>query len=386
MQVFTLYSSVFLRLDETAAVFYNTRTFSFVSYKVNPIVQKVCIHLSEIDNLYSIPVDEENIHLCKQLCELEFGTIHHENEIVLSFPPSLVLKNDWEYIKSIQGQTKTPVLEYLTKITLFVGGIEGIDDHIFYQTEYPYPGDTIMDDYQLSLFLDRTSKLPEIQVQYVFPFIDEYPGITKILKKIRSAKNRFKIIVRDREYYGSPKAKDLLNSVVNNVLVINDARNLYYSDISDSVENRFLVFDESSESNADECVAALGLSRYSYVAVYNGANENYIKSTSFPSEEEILKGVYTRKHIFSHQVLNTFYFGHLYITPNGNVYSDLMGKTVGTILDSFHSLVVSELENNYSWRCTRHSISKCQQCRLLDLCPSISPLEKIMQIHCVLNK
>lgn len=385
MQVFTLYSSVFIRFDDKAAVFYNTHNFASASFVSSAVVLDTCLYLSNIDNLNTIQIDENNACFCKQLCDLEFGAIHEKEDVIVSFPPSLVLKNDWDYVKSIQRESKTQVLEYLTRITLYLAGGKGINKKIFYQTEYPYPGDAIMDECQLVTFLDRVSKLPEIQVQYVFPFIEEYPGILKILEQIRKTQNRYKIIVRDKEYYGNPKAIEILKSAESNVIVINDARNLYLDQITDSVENRFLIFDDKSEANADDCIAKRGLLNCSFVAIYDGTNEKYIMNVSFPTENEILNGKYTRKHIFSHQVINTFNFGHLFISPKGNVYSDLMEKPIGSMQDSFYSLIISEMDNNYSWRRTRYLKQNCRQCHLVDFCPSISPVEKIMRSRCILR-
>ena len=386
MTVFTLYSAVFFRCDDDGAVFYNTDTYASVTYKTNPVVVETCRFLGDIDNLNTIPVDEKNKCFCENLRDLGFGLIHEEEEPVVSFPPSLAIRTDWDQVKAINGQANAEVLQYLSEITLYIGGRSDVKDYYCHQTEYPLPGDFQMDYSQLSGFLDKASRAPELRFKFVFPYIDDYPDIKKIVTRIESLKNKYSVFVRDREYYGNREARNILRSVENQVVVLNDSRHLFSDDITDSVKNRFLIFDKAGETASEECVNKRILSKYSFVPIYDGTNEQFIKEATFPTEQELLGGTYTKQHLFAHQVINTFCFGRLSVTPDGKVFSDLREKPIGTLQDSLHALIIAELDNNYSWRQTRYSKSECQQCRYLDLCPSISPLEKIMGMRCVIYK
>lgn len=385
MQVFTLFSSVFFRYDDDGAVFYDTRNYAAESMRSTPEVRKSCSLLSNIDNLNTIPVDDDNECFCKRLCDLGFGKIHDEKETVVSFPPSLALRSDWEYVKTVEGQATAEVLQYLSEITIFVGGRRDLKEYLCYQTEYPHPGGAHIDYSQLSCFFDVISKLPEVRIKLIFPYIKDFPDIIKIIDRIKGQKNITRVFVRDQEYYGNCDAVAILQPIENQVVVLNDSRHLFLNDISGSVENRFLIFDNEGLSASEECVKRFGLTNYSFIPIYDGTNEQFIKDVTLPSEEELLEGTYTRQHLFAHQVINTFYFGHLFITPDGEVFSDLMEKPIGTIRDSLHTLIIAELDNNFSWRQTRCYQTSCQRCRYSGLCPSISPLEKIMGMRCVVK-
>lgn len=385
MLVFTLFSSVFFRSDDEGVVFYNTEAFVSKTFKMTTVIRAICDDLVNIDNLNTIPINEKNNSVCVILCNLGFGVIHDENDIVVSFPPSLTIRNDWDNIMSIKAQTRSEVLKYLTDITLFIGGRQDIKDFLYYQTEYPFPGDVYMDYNQLSSFITSVSRRPEIRLKIVFPYIKEYARIKEIINQVSLIKNKYNIIVRDEEYYKNGVAKRLLGDIERNVIVINDTRHLLFDDISDSVYNRFLIFNKEGELAAEDCINRHNLSNYTFIAIYDGTNEEFIKDAVFPTEHELLCGNYTRNHLFSHQAINTFYFGHLFITPDGSVYSDLMEKSIGTIQDDFYSLIINELDNNYSWRRTRETKSYCRRCRFLDICPSISPLERWMNINCIRN-
>ncbi|MBR2225142.1 MAG: hypothetical protein IJ893_03310 [Bacteroidales bacterium] len=385
MQVFTLFSSVFFRGDEEGVVFYNTDSFVFETFKVTPATKEMCRILGDMDNLYSLPVDEENINYCKRLSDRGFGRIHEEEELVASFPPTLVIRKDWEQIKLTKGQAKAETLQYLSEITLFIGGQPSQKDLFFLQTEYPYPGDAQMDYSELCAFLDKVSRIPELRIKFVFPYIKDYPNIIKIINRIGALNNQKRIFVKDQDYYGIREAKSILQSVESHVVVLNDSRHLLSGEISNAVGNRFLIFEKTGVSASEECVNKRGISNFSFIPIFDGTNELFIKEATFPTEQEILGGSYTKRHVFSHQVINSFYFGHLFITPDGRVYSDLRERAIGTMQDDLHTLIITELDNNFSWRRTRSDRTECRHCRYLDLCPSIGPLEKTIGTHCLIR-
>lgn len=386
MQVFTLYSSVFFRVDNEKVVFYNTDSFCAKTFKTTPMVREICHLLSDIDNLYTIPITEERREFCIKLCESGFGKLHDDTDLCISFPPSLTLRNDWDKIKSIEGQDAAEVLKYLLDVALFMGGKQDVESALYCQTEYPFPGNETIEYAQLLDFLDRVSCRHKIALKFIFPFIEDYPNIRNIIFRVKRLRNEYSVFVRDSEYYGSRTAQNILKDIRTKVVVINDSRRLFSKDISDSVFNRFLIFDQRGAVSAQKLVEENNLKRYSFIAVYDGSNEQFIKEVSFPTEIELLNGTYTRKHFFAHQVLNTFYFGRIFITPDGNVYSNLMERDIGTIKSSFHHLVQNELNNNYSWRKTRYTKLGCCKCRLINFCPSISPLENSMGTNCIINR
>ena len=383
--LFTLFPSVFFSTDATAAVIYDTKTFVSDTIKTTSTVSEFFNELLNIDNLNTVRISPKNKAICERLCDRGFGVIHNDEDIVESLPPSLTIRNNWEMIKSAGRQTSADVLAYLTDITIFVGGRKDIKENICYQTEYPLPGEGCMDYTLLSSFIAGISRIPKVRMKLVFPYVSEYSGIKEILAQLAIIKNDYKVVVRDIEYYSDRNAREMLKKIESKIIVVNDTRNLCKNEVTGSVINHFLIFDEDGARIAEESVKRHNLSIYSFIAIFDGNNKEFINSSVFPSEQELLSGTYTRNHIFSHQAVNTFYFGHLYIKPDCGVYSDLAKEQLGTIRDSLHSLIINELNSNFSWRRTRYTKSCCQRCRFLYLCPSISPLENSMNADCIRN-
>lgn len=383
--LFTLFPYVFFCTDATAAVIYDTKAFVSDTIKTTPTVREFFNDLLNFSNLNTVRVSPRNKAICKRLCDRGFGVIHSDEVLEESLPPSLIIRNNWENIKSAGMQTSADVLAYLTDITIFVGGRTDVKESICYQTEYPFPGKGIIDYTLLSSFIASISRTPKVKIKLVFPYVAEYQGIKEILSQLAIIKNDYNVVVRDTEYYGDRNTRELLKRIESKIIVVNDTRHLCEHEVTDSVINHFLIFDADGARVAEESVKKHHLSIYSFIAIFDGKNKEFIKSAVFPSEQELLSGTYTRNHIFSHQAVNTFYFGHLHITPDCGVYSDLTKEQIGTIRDSLHSLIINELNSNISWRRTRYTKSCCQRCRFIFLCPSISPLENSMNTDCIRN-
>ena len=82
----------------------------------------------------------------------------------------------------------------------------------------------------------------------------------------------------------------------------------------------------------------------------------------------------SKREIFAHQALNTNYFGKLTISSDGNVYSNINGKPLGTINDDVKQLILHEMENGSYWLKIR-DMEPCCNCVYQWLCPSPSDYE-----------
>lgn len=76
----------------------------------------------------------------------------------------------------------------------------------------------------------------------------------------------------------------------------------------------------------------------------------FIEEYLFFNEEDLKDIALSKRDIFVRQTLNVFHFGKLYIMPNGNIYSNLNGASMGTIKESPHDIVYREMtEGHYSF-------------------------------------
>ena len=87
------------------------------------------------------------------------------------------------------------------------------------------------------------------------------------------------------------------------------------------------------------------------------------------------------REIFRNQKLNSNLFGHLYVLPNGDVFSNLAQKPIGDLkTDKISKIILQELSSRFIWRKTRNDVS-CKSCIYKYLCPPPSEYEIYMDSY-----
>ena len=108
---------------------------------------------------------------------------------------------------------------------------------------------------------------------------------------------------------------------------------------------------------------------------YTSDNLSFFEEYVFSNLEDIRNLRRTRKEIFANQNINTNYFGHLFISNTGNVYSNINFSPIGTIEDKLSKLVFTEMKEGKVWHQTREKLSVCKDCLYKHLCQSPSNYE-----------
>ena len=110
--------------------------------------------------------------------------------------------------------------------------------------------------------------------------------------------------------------------------------------------------------------------------LYSGKNLDFFKENVFMSESDIFADPIPLRTIFANSILNSNFFGHLYIVCNGDAKSNPNSKKLlGNIsTNTFYQLIAEELINNHSWKETRTK-SPCNKCLYQFLCPPPSNYE-----------
>jgi pseudo-rSAM protein len=110
--------------------------------------------------------------------------------------------------------------------------------------------------------------------------------------------------------------------------------------------------------------------------LYTGKNRNFFEKNVFINESDIFEEPVPQRTIFANSILNSNFFGHLYIDCNGDVKSNPNNKALlGNIsTNTFYQLIANELVNNYAWKKTRTK-SPCNKCLYQFLCPPPSNYE-----------
>ena len=114
-----------------------------------------------------------------------------------------------------------------------------------------------------------------------------------------------------------------------------------------------------------------------FIPIYNKENISFFESNVFMEKEDIDNICLSKNDIFIRQAINAGDFGKLTIMPDGKVYANVNGLSLGTIDGSPYSIVYKEFIDGSSWFKLRTQIP-CNNCVNQWLCPSPSNYEIVI--------
>jgi pseudo-rSAM protein len=116
--------------------------------------------------------------------------------------------------------------------------------------------------------------------------------------------------------------------------------------------------------------------KYTIEPLYTGNNLDFFEKNVFINESDIFAEPIPQRTIFANSILNSNFFGHIYIDCNGDVKSNPNNKKLlGNIAkETFYQLISNELLHCHSWKKTRTK-SPCNKCLYQFLCPPPSNYE-----------
>jgi pseudo-rSAM protein len=130
---------------------------------------------------------------------------------------------------------------------------------------------------------------------------------------------------------------------------------------------------------ADKLIARYELTNYSIHPIYTKHNKVFFEENIYTSRAEIFQSKHAFRQIFARQKLNTWFFGSLTISFDGNVYANINKPVLGNIeKDRLLNIVEKEMIVNTAWRKIR-DVAPCDSCLYQYLCPSPSNYEWVME-------
>lgn len=144
--------------------------------------------------------------------------------------------------------------------------------------------------------------------------------------------------------------------------------------VKDKAEFICKISNEYQFNYVSNLFEALGITA-KILPFYTGDNLDFFENYVFQDEKDILNPNLNKKDIFSHQHVNTNYFGKLYIKTNGDVCSNVNSEPIGTCHETILKSVYQELKTGTFWRKTRDKVEPCNTCIYKYLCPSPSNYE-----------
>lgn len=118
---------------------------------------------------------------------------------------------------------------------------------------------------------------------------------------------------------------------------------------------------------------------FDLIPFYDGSNIDFFKKYVFVNEKDLFSNLYSVEQIYKKQLLNELFFGELIVFPNGDISSGVNEKMLGNLKDeAILNILKKELERPDSlWFKSRNKTS-CSTCLYVDLCPSVSNYEFVM--------
>lgn len=382
-----LYPDVFLWYNENKGVLYNSSTFDLYIFNIKSPIDDCCKELE--DNLYVTKLSSETLEashmkewleniLKKNMGNLE--EVSDSNFPLISFPPILNLQCEVDRLKTDKLRNVGEIaLQNWNECFIYLGG-ESVTNTFYKQIPYPIDSqeEIVANDLLSFLKTADNSNLGRINIiGNIFTYYDN-ERLLSFLNNL-SAKKYF--YLKDDYCFSSDIAK---------IFSDNSHCIIYHT----SYERTCVAINQFNKLSIPFQIACLIASNddYEYVMklqekiqndiiffpVYTGDNLSFFKNYVYIQEEDFNHLKYNKKDIFAHQVLNSNYWGRLFILPSGKVYSNLNVTPIGTLNDLIPNLIIKEMENRTAWRLTRDDISICKKCLFKYLCPSVSNYEYVI--------
>lgn len=137
----------------------------------------------------------------------------------------------------------------------------------------------------------------------------------------------------------------------------------------------FIITDENSYNLAIECISLYKIERFTINPLFHN-NISFFKKYIYINRKDILNKPQSIKKIHNNHLINPFYFGHLNVSPNGDVYGRIGERCLGNVNNKTITQIVYSIldQTDISWFNTRESTS-CSSCVFTDICPPISNYE-----------
>jgi pseudo-rSAM protein len=140
----------------------------------------------------------------------------------------------------------------------------------------------------------------------------------------------------------------------------------------------FYITDVAEYEQTNQLIEECCISDYLIHPVYIKTNQDFFENYVYTNREEVLQTRITFNRIFTHQKMNTNFFGKLFIFPNGDVYANINSYAIGNIhKDTVLEIVNNEMKINTAWRKIRDT-APCLNCLYQFICPSPSNYELVI--------
>lgn len=384
---FTLRPDIFLWINNDSGLIYNSKNFTSFQFVITPSLKELCLKLLNPDNLYSVEIELDNLSPeVSNFIEntkkngMSYMSEGEKGKHLISFPPLLNIQRSWERIKHLGEDAFREILPYLSSVTIYTGGT-CVSNSYYKQTIYPINSKEILGAEKILGFLSSLNSPYITETNIVFSSASDYMGFELLLSGLKHYGESVVLYFRADDTITS-RIKEL-NSFKICLLHRGNPKGCLPELCLSKASHKCLVssekeYQESLSWAKDKCIEAMDI-----IPVFDGFNKDFFYNYVFLSKQDILSSKLNRRNVFSHMALNINTFGKIAVMPNGKVYANLLGQSIGDLTTTVYNLIQAELSQNTSWRRTRDHLAYCHSCLFRYLCPSPTQYEVLMGENCI---
>jgi pseudo-rSAM protein len=390
-----LFPETFLWFNTSEGVFYNAKEKVVFNFRCNDLIYNYCLLFNDPANLYSVIIDNADRQdssfssWIDCIVKSKMGvlySIEKEAEKPFSLPPILNLRNEIEESQLDKSKYYSPInfAECLNELSFFLGGEElSTEEQSYYkQVLYPFSRQSFLELNEIRSFLENSNITHLKQVNLIGTDLFKYPCFEDLIKLLVSQGISVSCYMLGRY-------ADSFNQILEILKNTDFILKLYFFNIDNFVKIQncirdcgikynwvFLIKNEADFHLCERLISEHSLEQSDILPLLTNNNFDFFKDNIFISMDNIKNVSLTKQNIFCNQAINSNYWGHLFILPDGNVYGNLNKKPLGTVREDAMELIKREIYDlNSSWKCTREKVMPCKECIYRNLCPPPSNYE-----------
>lgn len=388
----TIDRDTFIWICSDFGLAYNSRNFKSYKFKITKRIIEVCMHLNEIDNLYTIVLDDDelNINEIKDfvdnllLIESAYFKVY-DNNYPISIKPTLKVQNDVK--KIVDNCNYSEMINTIRNINIHLAGAHLKDNERLYAYQYEYPSDRdeYIDYNKLLRFIDNLPSTKEINLNIIHGDTN-YPQLENLCKLLVNKKDCVLFHFRLNDICRlwneiSPIIKDFKISIT---CEIGPGLLECISFIQKNIPNPQFVLLISSDIDVEQLHDRFNDFDCKILPIFNGSNKLFFEKYVYLDKYECQQFKKDKRSIFLNEALNSNFFGTLNILQDGLINDNMNFPPIGTLDDEFPSIIFNLFDYERAWFYTRHR-KPCNDCIYKLLCPPPSNYELVLQRHNLCN-
>lgn len=382
----------FIWKKKDKGLIYNCNNYKSYEFVLNNSIETLCDRLLNPDNLYSIEISEMDLKKMElrtwftDLIKLNIATLTLVNEKELrpiSYCPILKLQRDkntiiWENDNGVGGR----IIENLHELVFFVNGSDHGSNVLSKQTYFPIISDCWIKFSAIKALINSCRNGMLNKITFIGDF-SRYPDHKTFLKNLPQIGIPVSIITSAEDFINNQESLILLryqhitiSLIITDFAMIVEVQNRIREQLS-KIHWIFIVYSEEEYNLLIKIIDEFNLNIYEIVPIYNQKNLTFFEDNIYLTKNDLSNIELSKKEIFANMTLNTFFFGKLYIMPDGSVYSNMNFPRIGTLDSTIYNILFKEFNEGRSWLRIR-DMKPCCDCVYQWLCPSPSDYELVI--------